>query len=260
MYQTRIDSGHPQLIVFAVDRSESTDDLVNVAGSQRPICELIAQTLNRTIVQVAHTCRPRGVLRDYAYVSAIMYGNDQATVGFGGALGDRPIVPITELIANPLDFHEGDPVWITPLAKGSTPMCAGLNQCVTVLGSWCAEHPEAPAPIVMHITDGESTDGGPKAAMQRIVQVGTNDGPTILFNIHLSKHSGQAERYPETAEHLQDPFAELLFNLSSVLPEHMRKAARRFGLEVGDSARAMVFNAEPADLWQALSVGTVLNR
>jgi hypothetical protein len=45
-------------------------------------------------------------------------------------------------------------------------MCGALGQAQTVVQSWLSQHPDCFPPVVIHITDGESTDGDPTAAMK----------------------------------------------------------------------------------------------
>ncbi|MEZ4562070.1 MAG: hypothetical protein R2853_04995 [Thermomicrobiales bacterium] len=42
-------------------------------------------------------------------------------------------------------------------------------------------------PTILHLTDGESTDGNPEAIANQIMSLGTEDGGAILMNIHVAE-------------------------------------------------------------------------
>jgi len=57
-------------------------------------------------------------------------------------------------------------------------------------------------------------------------------------------------------EVLSDPYARLMFELSSPLPHAAQKAAEKEGYKVTPEARAFMFNADPVKLIQFLDIGT----
>ena len=58
------------------------------------------------------------------------------------------------------------PVWFEPVADGGTPMCQAAGEAKRIIEGWIAEHPDSFPPIVIHITDGESTDGNPTSRLR----------------------------------------------------------------------------------------------
>lgn len=51
------------------------------------------------------------------------------------------------------------PVWMDPVANGGTPMTRALGYADDLVARWVDEHPGGFPPIVLNLTDGESTDG-----------------------------------------------------------------------------------------------------
>jgi hypothetical protein len=58
------------------------------------------------------------------------------------------------------------PVRFDPTAEGGTPN--GIAQAQSLVQRWLEQHPDCFPPVVIHITDGESTDGAPTSAMKSL--------------------------------------------------------------------------------------------
>lgn len=109
---------------------------------------------------------------------------------------------------------------------------------------------------MLHLTDGESTDGDPSQVAKEIQARGTSDGEVLLFNCHVSsRHAGKIE-YPSDESRLPDDFAKTLFNVSSVLPSPFIRAASELGIGVTEGARGFVFNGDPVSVAQFFDIGT----
>ncbi|HLV78956.1 MAG TPA: vWA domain-containing protein, partial [Chthonomonadaceae bacterium] len=148
------------------------------------------------------------------------------------------------------------PVWFDPIASGGTPMCQALNGARAILTEWLAQHPGCFPPIVINITDGESTDGDPTQAAQGVQNLASDDGNVLFFNLHLSSHSAKPIEFPDSEAGLPDKFAQLLFRLSSPLPEYMRAIAQQEGFNATQDTRGFVFNADMVSVIRFLDIGT----
>jgi len=148
------------------------------------------------------------------------------------------------------------PVWIEPLAAGDTPMCRALGHARDVVADFAAAHPRSYPPVVLHITDGEATDGDPLDAARRVQEVTTEDGPALLFNCHLSANRGHPIVFCASEEGLPDAFARNLFAMSSLLPEPLRTQAAREGYGAPPGTRGFAFNADLVELIRFLDIGT----
>jgi len=135
-------------------------------------------------------------------------------------------------------------------------MCEALRRVKATLEAWVASHRNSYPPTVVHITDGESTDGEPFAIASAIRTVSTADGPVSLFNLHLSSSGARPVTFPSTESDLPDPFARILFDMSSLLPARVRQEARSEGYPVTDNSRGFAFNADLVEAIRFIDIGT----
>jgi len=271
-YAAEISRANPSCFLFLIDQSGSMEDpWAGQPGKKK--AEALADIMNRMLQNLTLRCAKSEGVRDYYHVGVIGYG---ATVGaaLGGSLAGRAIVPISTLADNPARLEERVkkeddgaggvlerkikfPVWVDPVARGGTPMCGAFADAVKLLSAWVAEHPQSFPPIVINITDGESTDGNPTAQAEALRAIHTEDGNLLLFNAHLSASDAATPiLYPDTEENLPDHYARLLFRLCSPMPEYLQSFARQEGFALGGESRGYVFNADPVSIIQFLDIGT----
>jgi hypothetical protein len=148
------------------------------------------------------------------------------------------------------------PVWFQPVSNGGTPMCAALTKVAEELVCWCDRHPNSYPPTVLHVTDGESTDGDPDELATMLKQIGTGDGQVLLLNIHVSANEAAPAKFPSSDSGLPDAYARLLFRMSSQLPEHLINFARGKSYSVTSESRGFVFNADAAEIVEFFDIGT----
>ena len=106
-------------------------------------------------------------------------------------------------------------------------MCEALDMARQTVADFISRYPDCFPPIVVNITDGESTDGSPEAAAAIVRGLTSNDGNVLLFNAHISSRSEQPIEFPSSEAELPDAYAQLLFRMSSTLPPTMQEMARR---------------------------------
>jgi hypothetical protein len=135
-------------------------------------------------------------------------------------------------------------------------MCAGLEQLQAVLDPWVRDHKVSFPPVVLHFTDGASTDGDPTQRASELRSLRTSDGETLLFNVHISEKGGSPIVFPSSNEQLPDDFARLLFGMSSRLPATMAREATKVGYSAGEESRAFVYNAAAEHVVGLLEIGT----
>ena len=125
------------------------------------------------------------------------------------------------------------PVWLRPRAGWGTPMCAALTAASTALSDWTAQHQDSYPPMLINITDGEAGDGDPVAWSQHIMELETNDGNVLVYNVHLSEMSAAPVQYPsDESEVTIDEYARQMFRMSSVFPDSVVEMASSMGLPV----------------------------
>ncbi|ACT00151.1 vWA domain-containing protein [Paenibacillus sp. JDR-2] len=270
MYSAEISRSNPSCILFIIDQSGSMSDPFGASTKS----ESVSDAINRLLQNLVIKCAKSEGIRDYYHVGVIGYG---AGVGpaFGGVLAGKEVVPISEIADNPskldkrlkkvpdgagglVDQLVKFPVWFEPVANGGTPMCEAMRTAQTVLTQWISEYTHCFPPVVIHITDGESTDGDPTLEMEQLRALSTDDGNVLLFNLHISDSPSAVElRFPETADALPDAYSRMLYEGSSSLtPFMIRVANQEYDLNLSDGARGFVLNADLTLVIQALDIGT----
>ncbi len=271
-YLAEVSRSNPSCFLFLIDQSGSMQDPFGGAESNRKKADGVADAINKLLQNLVIKCAKSEGVRDYYNVSVIGFG---AHVGsaFAGALSGRESVPISDIANQPARIEERTkkiddgagglvdqtikfPIWFDAIANGGTPMCAAMARAQTILSTWLAQHPDCFPPIVINITDGESTDGDPTNAANAITNLSSSDGNILLFNLHLSSSSAPPVEFPDSEAGLADEYAKLLFGLSSPLPDYMRSIALQEGLPVSEGARGFVFNADIVSVIRFLDIGT----
>lgn len=270
-YQAPIQRSDPTAFLFLVDQSSSMGD--RMASSEKTKAQFVADVLNRTLMNMVTRCTKADGIRDYFEVGVLGYGAQGAANGLEGALHAQILNPISAFEQNPLRIEERKkktddgaggiveqsvkfPVWFEPVANGGTPMCAAIQRAGEVLAAWCDAHPNSYPPTVLHVTDGESTDGDPEQLASSLRQFSTADGNVLLFNLHVSAIAGQPISFPAGESGLPDTFAKLLFRMSSSLPDHLIKVAQEKGHKVSYESRGYIFNAEAGEMVDFFDIGT----
>lgn len=271
MYSAEISRANPTCFVFLLDQSASMQDQIGSGEGQRK-CDVVADALNRLLFELGIKCAKEEGVRDYFYVSVIGYGANVAPA-LSGPLAGRELVPLSEIAAYParlesrnkkipdgagglVDQEVKFPVWVDPVANGGTPMSGALSRAQTILSNWLVDHPGCFPPVVLNLTDGESTDGDPSFPADGVRQLSSSDGPALLFNLHVSSDSSAAISFPDSESVLANQFARTLFNISSTLPDGMRTYTQQQGIPVSDGTRGFVFNADVTSIIQFLDIGT----
>ncbi|MFE2285756.1 vWA domain-containing protein [Streptomyces sp. NPDC059443] len=270
-YTAEISRSNPSCIIFLVDQSGSMSN--PIGGEMRqPKAEVVADAINRLLFELTIKCAKETGVRDYFQVAVIGYGH---TVGsaFSGDLAERDVIPLSHIADNPARVDQRTkkvpdgagglvetavsfPVWLEPSAKGGTPMNRALQYVDNLVAKWVTDYPGSFPPIVLNLTDGESTDGDPTVSGASICTHTTADGNALLFNLHVSGAGSHPATFPNSDSNLPDSYSRLLFAMSSILPSHMRSYAASLGHRVGEDTRGFVYNADISSVIQFLDIGT----
>jgi hypothetical protein len=268
-YEAEVSRNNPSAFLFLVDMSGSmTDPYAN--GKRK--ADGVADAINKLLTNLSIKCTKSEGVRDYYDVGVISYGK-QVAPALGGELTGLTLAPISAVANHPARIEERAkqeedgaggiseikvkfPVWFDPKAAGSTPMCKAFQTAHEALEPWVAAHPYSFPPIVINITDGESTDGDPTVEAEKLRSLETQDGNTLLFNCHISASEGSSVLFADADEGLPDQFARLLFTMSSPLPDAIRESAEREGFDVSNDSRGFAFNADLVELIRFLDIGT----
>lgn len=282
-YTQQISRATPACVLFLLDHSQSMEEPLGGSGERK--CDALAMALNAWLNNMIFQCSRSDGVRDYFEIAALSYGTDQqgtpiirtafqgelANCGetflkIGSQIHQHPLRTVQkeefyfdpetgQKVSQPIEVIE----WIEPGLSGGTPMAAALYQACVMLDQWIETHRNCFPPIVIHITDGESTDADPVEYATAITQRETDDGNVLLFNCHLSAIAADKVMFHHSSELLPDDFAKSLFQMSSVLPDSFLQGAINEGFQLQAGARGFVFNADMVALIKFLNTGTLAN-
>jgi hypothetical protein len=269
-HQAEISRASPTAIVMVIDQSTSMSHRLKSGQSK---ATFLADVLNKTLYTLITSCSKADGVRDYFHVGVVAYGGDDARSGFHAGLKGNTLHAVSCLADAPLRVEtrtkkvpglNGDvmeqsvrfPIWFEPKSGGKTSMCAGLSTASEMLEDWCAAHPAAYPPTILHVTDGHPSDGNPEPIADRLKRLGTADGSCLLFNLHLDVGDGEPMIFPNDERAIADRFGKALFRMSSLLPPHAVEASASRGHDVRPGARAFVFNAGIEAIVDFFDIGT----
>jgi hypothetical protein len=269
-YQAEISRASPTAVVMVMDQSTSMSHRLRSGQSK---AAFLADVLNKTLYTLITGCSKADGVRDYFYVGVVAYGGEHTRSGFHAGLKGSTLHPVSRLAEAPLRVEtrtkkvaglNGDvmeqsvrfPIWFEPRSHGKTAMCAGLGAAIEILEDWCAAHPAAYPPTILHVTDGHPSDGNPEPIADRLKKLGTADGSCLLFNLHIDVGDGKPLIFPNDERAISDRFGKALFRMSSLLPPHAAEAAVGKGHGVRPGARAFVFNAGIEAIADFFDIGT----
>ncbi|MBZ0189720.1 MAG: VWA domain-containing protein, partial [Candidatus Obscuribacterales bacterium] len=232
-------------------------------------CDGVAEALNSLLYNLTLACMAGEDIRDYVHIGVLGYGGD-IEPRFSGDYAARELLSISEAAGAVLrtetrqrSLSDGAvqnykvPVWFEPVASGKTPMRKAFRQAHRILGDFLRQRSDCFPPVVVNITDGESTDGDPSDDARALSELSSTNGNVLLLNVHISSRNSDTVAFPLTCQGLLDPFSRRLFSLSSSLPDIMVARVRESGEyhpEYG--ARGFIFNGKMSDVSQMLDIGT----
>lgn len=274
-YAMEISRTNPACFVFLIDQSRSMINAFSHTELRIKKADFLADVVNRSLHDLVIRCTKMEEIRDYYHIAILGYGAGRGNVksAFQGTLAGRMFVRISEIGQHParledrirrvsdgsgglLEQRIRFPIWIDQLAANDTPMCAGLREVHGLTSGWLAEHPSSFPPVVLHITDGGSTDGNPIDYADSISSLQSTDGHALLFNCHLSSTLAPKLEYPHDDSSISDRLAKMLFRMSSELPPQFLDSGNARGLGLVQGARGFVFNADATSLVHFFELGT----
>lgn len=276
-YSQEINRQNKALFVFLLDQSLSMEEPIANSGERK--IDALCSAMNAWLQNLSIACSKAEGFKDYFDISIIGYGSDeQANPIIGpamiGALAGKEVATIAEVAESParidtvtafmpdeatgemLEMPQQMPIWIDPVLQGATPICSAIVKACEILDGWIAQHPDSFPPIVINITDGESSEGDPIPYADTLKQRETSDGNVLFFNCCVSSIAADPFLFRGNGELMPDQFSRQLFQMSSVLPDAIREKARAQGQELEPNARGMAYNADMVSLIKFLDMGT----
>jgi len=275
-YSQALSTNNPGYVIILIDQSASMLEPLANGSAKADEC---ARAVNRILRELGLACTSGINVKNRCDVSVLSYGAKGSVVsnGFSGCLTEKPIVAMKELVCNVqrieivkrkvpdgaggyVEIDDEFPIWIEPLGVGSTPMGEAFYQAYNLVVEWTSQHPRSFPPVVINITDGQPNDEAlAQEAAVKLSKTGTQDGYTLVLNIHISSQSGglaQKVELPAAMEELPDQYARFLFSISSELAPAMIERAYLIGMQPAPKARGLVYNADAESMVRLLDIGT----
>ena len=273
-YSQEISRSTPAYIVILIDQSFSMDFPFGDYGSRAEEC---AKAVNRVLRELVLACTDGEDIKNSCDVSILGYGqNESINNAFSGVLGNQPVVSIQDLTEHCLrvestkrkipdgaggviEIEDQFPVWVEPVATGTTPMGEALEKTYELVKTWILKHSNSFPPIVINITDGEATSvARAKVAAQKLTGLATEDGPVILLNAHIAGGAESEIVLPASVDELPkgDTNATFLFDISTILPPVMLERASAAGMKPSPYSKGFVYKAKLETMIQLLEIGT----
>lgn len=269
-YQAEISRENPTCFLFVIDQSGSMDEITETGRSK---ADFVADVLNKTLYTLITSCSKADGVRNYFDVGVIAYRGSEVVSGFDGALAGSIVHPINAISEHTLRIEERQkkvddgaggiielktkfPIWFDPKSAGGTPMRAAFGKTRETVAGWCEAHQGSYPPTILHVTDGQSTDGAPEEMAETLRQISTRDGQALLFNLHVTTTGGAEMVFPTSESELGDEYSRMLFRMSSPLPSHLAKFAGDKGYEIVDGSRGFIFNGDPQCVVDFFEIGT----
>ena len=282
-YTAQITRNTPTAFIFLVDHSVSMQQKTILYGEEMTMAEAAARIVNNQINELVLRCVKMGDTRHYYDIAVVGYG-EKTYSGWQGELEGRKFVSPEELKAHPytkittrkeirtrkgVQIKEVEQVqWVSARHDGHwTHYHEAFDYVENLLADWMIDHHEKDCypPTVIHITDGVFNHASKEEVLQKaneLKSMFTNDGNVILFNIHFTPNvNANSVACPiAKAELGGDPYAESLFEMSSLLPE-------RYNLDIARCLNdnrpgrhvAMGMNADATTLIKLMDIGTPTN-
>ena len=282
-YTAQITRNTPTAFIFLVDHSVSMQQMTTLYGEEMTMAEAAARIVNNQINELVLRCIKMNDTRHYYDIAVVGYG-EKAYSGWQGELEGRKFVSPKELKAHPytkiitrkeirtrkgVQIKEVEQVqWVSARHDGHwTHYHEAFDYAKDLLADWMIDHHEKDCypPTVIHITDGVFNHASKEDVIQKaneLKSMFTNDGNVILFNIHFTPDlDANSVACPINKSELGgDPYAETLFELSSLLPERYNQdIARCLNDTRAGRHVAMGMNADATTLIKIMDIGTPTN-
>ena len=277
MYTQEITRRHRAAFVLVLDQSGSMQERIRLGRMNITRAEAVTLMANALITELIDRCRRTDSLRNYYDIAVVGYANDEIEM----LLGKNGFISVDELaemtpeksdIAIEEELEDGSSAmvshsvmqWLRPKAEGKTPMYEAMLRVRDLVSDWCNDerNRESFPPIVINITDGESSDCDDRELCDVCSQIrctATEDGNTLLLNIHISANSTIPSMVFPMAEELAvaDHYARTLAECSSIMPDVFNPAICQMkGAGATPPFFGMGYNASIIELLSIINIGS----
>ncbi len=282
-YTAQITRNTPTAFIFLVDQSVSMKRMTNLYGEEISLAEAVARIVNKQIYDLILRCVKMDDVRHYFDIAVIGYGHEVYS-GWNGTLSGRDFVSPEEIKNNPykkitvreeVRTRKGTQVkeveknqWLVAKCDGHwTHVHQAFEKAKQLLDKWMVEHHDKDCypPTIINITDGQFNHATKEQIVQQaneLKSMFTNDGNVLLWNIHITPNGVDQVLLPVGKAELKgDKYSELLYDMSSLLPERYNAdIEQKMNINAGkDRHVAMSVNVDTSRLMQLMDIGTPTN-
>lgn len=221
MYTTLASAKTPGLVLFLIDVSGS---LGKELSPNLTRIDAVSHLIQKIAIKMVQRSTKGALVSPRYHVAMFAYSNQVIDL-LGG------IKPIDEL------------------AKLGTPQLTTLDRTDTALAfSWVKEflitelpkYAVCPAPIVLHITDGEFNGDDPISIVEDIRNMSVIDGNVLIANVYINPSPKEVTFLIDNNAHWVDAYEEKLFNMSSTFPDAYRAIYAEFGFRIPAGAKMYI--------------------
>jgi hypothetical protein len=273
-YTKQWSSATPGYLIFLIDQSYSMSEKWT---DQKSFAQFTSDVINQTINELIATNASGESIKNRVFISLIGYGGSNSIVNlrsdYISSYAETPIridkikKRVSDGAGGFVDMQIDLPIFLEPKAEGLTPMSGAFNLAKRLIQGWIQKKNDNPVPVIINVSDGhpegETIELTKIETEQTIIiandimRLQTLDGYPLIFNVHIAKHGNEIS-FPEYPFELNgDPMAELLFKISSEVPQIYKQAAKDLNLKnIGDNAKGFISNASPETLIKFINFGS----
>ena len=263
-YARKVTRENPTAFIFLLDQSGSMAEIWQSGLSK---AEQVANIVNSALKNLVLSSTRGGEVNNYADVAVIGYGGlglDGVRSMLPGTNLDSPFLHLAEVakqpqvsvVQNPDGSTKRVTKWFEPVAGGGTPMNRALEVVTNAISSWVMNHQDSFPPVIINITDGESTDANPGAMARDLTGLSTKDGHVLLFTAYIGSGGGKQVLYPDQPPLGVSSGAINMFSVSSVVPDVLRNNAKSMNIEITPRGRGFLLNASLDEVSGLVNFGT----
>lgn len=269
-YTVQITDDNPTAIVFILNQSYPTGEIITYKGEQKSISEVLCGIINRQLdaLVTLNTCD--NTIHNRCQVSVIGYG-DNCYSCLEGDMRFKNFVELKDLKENPIlikktviekktrrgvvQMQSEVPVWIKPRNEGNACLYKALGRVKKIVEEWTSLHPNSFPPIIIHLSCfgyNGSEDSEILQLANEIKSLYTKDGNVVFANLIFSLDTNvEPILFPSSLTEMgKSVFGEMYFLMSSQLPLSFNKSIEdyRINFESDTFHTAVVFQTSLDDV------------
>ena len=259
-----IGTANPTCFVVLVDQSWSMSQDWGVEVTK---ADAATRAVNLVLEELVLACRAGENVRDRCHASVIGYGEtvdcvvdgmiSEVTSSLLEVRKTKKLIP--DGAGGVIEVEVEMPIWLKSQAENGTPMHEAFDRAAQIVQRWCTKWQNGFPPSVINITDGAASDPvKTETAARKVMNLGTADGKTLIYNIHITNNDKPEVILPHsTSKFSGDNLAEFLFNISSELPNPLREEAVALGISAEPGARCFAYNVDEGWMIRLLNFGSL---